>query len=134
MEKENISTMIEPKAGELDATDIKILTCLQDNSRLTTKELAAKVHLSTTPVFERQKRLEREGYMFYSVQDLLEGLFVHVGMNRLEAMEKKDIKAMVEATKDGSLVKRLQAEVNELKATIDEQRKEIRSLKRKMKE
>lgn len=78
--------------------------------------------------------LEREGYMFYSVQDLLEGLFVHVGMNRLEAMEKKDIKAMVEATKDGSLVKRLQAEVNELKATIDEQRKEIRSLKRKMKE
>ena len=51
MEKENISTMIEPKAGELDATDIKILTCLQDNSRLTTKELAAKVHLSTTPVF-----------------------------------------------------------------------------------
>ena len=78
--------------------------------------------------------LEREGYMFYSVQDLLEGLFVHVGLNRLEAMEKKDIKAMVEATKDGSLVKRLQAEVNELKATIDEQRKEIRSLKRKMKE
>lgn len=78
--------------------------------------------------------LEREGYMFYSLQDLLEGLFVHVGMNRLEAMEKKDIKAMVEATKDGSLVKRLQAEVNELKATIDEQRKEIRSLKRKMKE
>ena len=63
MEKENISTMIEPKAGELDATDIKILTCLQDNSRLTTKELAAKVHLSTTPVFERQKRLEREGYI-----------------------------------------------------------------------
>ena len=63
MEKENISTMIEPKAGELDATDIKILTCLQDNSRLTTKELAAKVHLSTTPEFERQKRLEREGYI-----------------------------------------------------------------------
>ena len=62
MEKENNLTFIEPKAGELDATDIKILTCLQDNSRLTTKELAAKVHLSTTPVFERQKRLEREGY------------------------------------------------------------------------
>ena len=58
MEKENISTMIEPKAGELDATDIKILTCLQDNSRLTTKELAAKVHLSTTPVFERHKLRE----------------------------------------------------------------------------
>lgn len=78
--------------------------------------------------------LEREGYMFYSVQDLLEGLFVHVGMNRLEAMEKKDIKAMVEATKDGSLVKRLQAEVNELKATIDEQKKLIREQKKVIKE
>ena len=63
MEQENNITFIEPKAGELDATDIKILSCLQDNSRLTTKELAAKVHLSTTPVFERQKRLEREGYI-----------------------------------------------------------------------
>ena len=63
MEQENNLTFIEPKAGELDATDIKILSCLQDNSRLTTKELAAKVHLSTTPVFERQKRLEREGYI-----------------------------------------------------------------------
>ena len=63
MEQENNLTFIEPKAGELDATDIKILSCLQDNSRLTTKELAAKVHLSTTPVFERQKRLERAGYI-----------------------------------------------------------------------
>ena len=28
-----------------------------------TKELAAAVNLSTSPVFERQKRLEREGYI-----------------------------------------------------------------------
>ena len=50
MEKENISTLIEPKSGELDATDIKILTCLQDNSRLTTKELAAKVEAAAVTV------------------------------------------------------------------------------------
>ena len=37
----------------LDSTDIDILRCLQQNARLTTKELAARVHLSTTPVFER---------------------------------------------------------------------------------
>lgn len=47
----------------LDATDISILRQLQENARLTTKELAAKVNLSTTPVFERLKRLEREGYI-----------------------------------------------------------------------
>ena len=47
----------------LDRKDLQILRILQENSRLTTKELAARVHLSTTPVFERLKRLENEGYI-----------------------------------------------------------------------
>lgn len=42
----------------LDATDILTLRALQSNAHLTVKELAAKVNLSTTPVFERVKRLE----------------------------------------------------------------------------
>ena len=45
----------------LDPIDLQILRELQQNARLTTKELAARVNLSTTPVFERVKRLEREG-------------------------------------------------------------------------
>lgn len=51
------------KYENLDNIDITILRTLQKNSRLTTKELAAKIHLSTSPSFERQKRLEREGYI-----------------------------------------------------------------------
>lgn len=47
----------------IDSTDIDILRCLQENARLTTKELAVKVNLTTTPVFERLKRLERGGYI-----------------------------------------------------------------------
>jgi Lrp/AsnC family leucine-responsive transcriptional regulator len=47
----------------LDNIDLQILRALQENARLTTKELAAQVHLSTTPVFERMKRLEREGFI-----------------------------------------------------------------------
>lgn len=47
----------------LDETDIRILRKLQENSRLTNKELAAQIHLSSTPTFERVKRLEREGYI-----------------------------------------------------------------------
>lgn len=47
----------------LDATDLQILRALQENARLTTKELAARVNLSTTPVFERLKRLERNGFI-----------------------------------------------------------------------
>lgn len=48
---------------KLDDTDIRILRVLQKNAKLTTKELAAAVNLSPSPVFERQKRLEREGYI-----------------------------------------------------------------------
>ena len=48
---------------QLDETDLRILSLLQDDSRLTNKELAAKIHLSPTPTFERVKRLEREGYI-----------------------------------------------------------------------
>lgn len=47
----------------LDEIDIKILRALQENCRLTNKELAAKIHLSTTPTFERHKRLEKLGYI-----------------------------------------------------------------------
>jgi Lrp/AsnC family leucine-responsive transcriptional regulator len=50
-------------SSKLDATDLKILRVLQEEGRITTKELAAKVNLSTTPVFERMKRLEKEGYI-----------------------------------------------------------------------
>ena len=47
----------------LDSIDTQILQCLQEDARQTIKEIAAKVNLSTTPVFERLKRLEREGYI-----------------------------------------------------------------------
>lgn len=74
----------------LDKTDLHILKALQENARLTTKELAAKVGLSTTPVFERQKRLEARGYIrrYIAVLDaakLNQGfiVFCNVKMSRL---------------------------------------------------
>lgn len=48
---------------KLDIIDLQILQELQRNAKLTVKELADKVHLSASPTFERQKRLEREGYI-----------------------------------------------------------------------
>ena len=50
-------------AETLDQTDMQILKTLQKNAKLTTKELADAVHLTPTPVFERQKRLERQRYI-----------------------------------------------------------------------
>lgn len=45
----------------LDKTDLSILRLLQQNARMTVKEIADKVHLSTTPVHERIKWLESSG-------------------------------------------------------------------------
>ena len=75
-----------------------------------------------------------EGYMYFNAQSLLEGFMVHVGLERLEAMTREEIKEMLDLLKDGSAEKKLQAEVTELKALVDEQKKQIRELKRKIKE
>ena len=47
----------------LDETDILILRELQDDGHLTIKELSQRVHLSVSPVYERVRRLEREGFI-----------------------------------------------------------------------
>lgn len=54
---------MEKKSAVLDETDLAILSILQQDATLTTKEMAAQLNLTTTPVFERIKRLEREGYI-----------------------------------------------------------------------
>lgn len=50
-------------SDRLDDVDIKILRLLQQNARLTLKEIGSQVNLSSTPVYERFRRLEREGYI-----------------------------------------------------------------------
>jgi len=45
----------------LDATDKKLLGLLQSDSTLTTKALSVKLGLSATAVYERIRKLEREG-------------------------------------------------------------------------
>ena len=44
-----------------DEKDIAILRLLQHNARITVKEISEKIHLSTTPVHERIKRMEEAG-------------------------------------------------------------------------
>ena len=55
--------------NNLDTTDIKILHTLQHNSHKSIKQIAHVVGLSTTPVYERIKRLEKTGIIKkYSVE------------------------------------------------------------------
>lgn len=45
----------------MDSIDKKLLKLLQTDSKKTTKELSVKLNLSVTAVYERIKKLEREG-------------------------------------------------------------------------
>lgn len=47
--------------SELDAIDLRILSRLQQNARITNLELAELVGLSPSPCLQRVKRLERDG-------------------------------------------------------------------------
>jgi Lrp/AsnC family transcriptional regulator, leucine-responsive regulatory protein len=51
---------VHPRAV-LDEKDKAILRYLQSNAKATVREIANEVHLSTTPVHERIKRMEEEG-------------------------------------------------------------------------
>ena len=78
--------------------------------------------------------VNNEGYMYYDAISLIEGICIHVGLERFEAMTKKELKRMMDTIKDGSIAKTLQAEVTALKTEIHEQKKLIRALKRENKE
>ena len=47
----------------LDKIDRTILSMLQNNAHLTIKEIAAEVNISITPVHERIKKMEAEGFI-----------------------------------------------------------------------
>ena len=110
-------------------------TCLncaeREQARPKVKKLAI---LLRTMVNGYALEVNNEGYMYFNAQSLLEGFMVHVGLERLESMTKEEIKDMLNSLKDGSVVKKLQAEVTSLKELVDDQKKQIRDLKKTIKE
>lgn len=48
---------------QLDETDIKLLQALQRDAKVNAKELSELLHISKTPIYERIKRLENDGYI-----------------------------------------------------------------------
>lgn len=51
---------MQPK---IDETDLTILRILQEDSKKTAKEIAAQLNLTASPVYDRIKRLEKQGYI-----------------------------------------------------------------------
>lgn len=48
---------------QLDHTDLLILKHLQANARFNMKELSDELHMTKTPIYERIKRLEQDGFI-----------------------------------------------------------------------
>jgi DNA-binding Lrp family transcriptional regulator len=48
---------------KLDSIDVQILDLLQEDGRITIKKMSEILKLSATPVFERIKKLEKNGYI-----------------------------------------------------------------------
>ena len=88
----------------LDDKDVAILKALQENADVTNKELAAKVHLSPTPVFERVKRLREQGYIKKVAAvldtDKLDCSFVAFCFIKLKQHTFENAKALMDAVQD----------------------------------
>lgn len=61
MEKASLKDTIATIPYSLDEKDLAILRLLQQNAKITVREIATQVHLSPTPVHERIKRMEDGG-------------------------------------------------------------------------
>lgn len=81
----------------MDRIDLKILQALVDDGRITWRDLADKVGLSTTPVLRRVKALEDDGYIQGYSANLNEarlagGLSMFVSVS----LEKQDADALAQ--------------------------------------
>ena len=63
----------------LDLKDVAILRLLQQNARMSVKEISESVQLSTTPVHERIKRLEASG-VIQQYATLIDGAKIRKGL------------------------------------------------------
>ena len=63
----------------MDEFDKKILDFLQKNAKLTAKEMASKLALSQTPIYERIKKLEKQGVIKDYVA-ILDGDVINKGL------------------------------------------------------
>jgi Lrp/AsnC family leucine-responsive transcriptional regulator len=61
MEKQGLKDNSTNAELSLDQKDISILKLLQEDGKITVREIAHKIHLSSTPVHDRIKRMEDNG-------------------------------------------------------------------------
>ena len=73
----------------MDATDLKILSILQEDASISVAEIAAQVNLSQTPCWRRIQRLEEAGVIIGRVA-LLDPVAIGVGLTVFVEIETGD--------------------------------------------
>ena len=60
--------------------------------------------------------VDGEGYLFFDQPTLINGFLIHVGLGRAEEVDIEAMDGILKAILDGSAMRQLQEEVNELRA------------------
>ncbi len=94
----------------LDQIDLMILREVQNNAKVTFKELSEKVALSATPIFERLKKLENTGY--------IKGYHAELN-NHLLGFDLIVMCYVSLRSHEGDLIKKFQQEVVKLKEVLE---------------
>ena len=89
---------------KLDEIDVRLLELLQENSKMNVKEIAARLGMTKTPVYERIKRYEREGiiekYVAIINRDMLHNSMLVFCSVSLESQKLAEIKKFSDAVRD----------------------------------
>src|SRR5688500_4425609 len=88
---------------ELDDKDLQILKLVQENAKLTVRDIAEKVNLSATPTHERLKRLAKHGVIrqYAAILDsrMLKKSIMVICNISLKDHDKKTAQGLIESIK-----------------------------------
>ena len=70
-----------------------------------------------------------EEYMYFDFADLMEGVITHVGLQYDGELTKKQRKALIKATTDGSTEQLLCARITEMEKTLQSRKNTIKQLR-----
>ena len=77
--------------------------------------------------------VDDEGYMYYGVDDLIKGFFMHVWLCRPNAMSTKQMDFMMAAIKDGTAVVQIQQEAAKYRRQVKTLKYKVAQLEAKLK-
>ena len=77
--------------------------------------------------------VDDEGYMYYGIDELIEGFFMHVGLGRPNAMTKTQMDFLIDAIKNGTAVVEIQREAAKYRRQVKTLKYKVAQLEMKLK-